>query len=412
MELKFILTASLFCLSALAAHGQDEESLRFRYKGFVDTYHAVRSQSPGDYMSSRTRARFEATLEKGDVSAFVSMNALYNGKMEDESGFFLREAYLSYQKNGWDLKAGQQIISWGVADGLRITDQISPMDYSEFLAQDYDDIRVPVGAVRLGYGTPSFHIEGVFVPVPEFFVLPADTLNPWAVTMNGTACSMNDRQPQSKLKNSEYGIRASFYFSGIDFSLCALRTWNKMPAFIVNGYSPQSKMLDVTTAYDRMTMVGADLSLPINKFVLRAEVAENFGELQSLSAIGAKPVAKDVTNVLIGVDWYPGNDWTVMLQYQHTYISGYESGISAYRHTGMATANIKKELLRNTLKLSAMGRFDCANEGAFFIRFNADYLLTDQITLTAGYDWFNATKGTFAMYRDNSEAFVKAKFSF
>lgn len=412
MKIKFIIAIVLFCLAHLGVRGQDGDNLRFRYKGFVDTYHAMRSQSPGDYMSSRTRVRFETTLEKGDVSAFVSMNALYNAKIDDESGFFLREAYLAYQKNGWDLKAGKQIITWGVADGLRVTDQISPMDYSEFLAQDYDDIRVPVGAIRLGYGTPSFHIEGIFVPVPEFFVLPYDTINPWAVTMNGMPCDVKDQKPGFKLKNSEYGIRASFYFSGIDFSLCALRTWNKMPAFIVNGYSDNGKELEVTTAYDRMTMIGADISLPVEKFVLRGEIAQNFGELQSLSVTSGKPLEKNTTNALIGIDWYPGNDWTVMLQYQHTYISDYEEAISAYRNTGMATANIKKELLRNTLKLSAMGRIDCSNEGAFFIRFNADYLLTDQITLTAGYDWFNADKGTFAMYKDNSEVFVKAKFSF
>lgn len=405
MKLKFIFIF-LFCAATFKVAAQDE-GLRFRYKGFLDTYHAVRSQSPGNLMSSRTRARFEATLEKGDVSGYVSLNAVHNGIIDEQTGFFLREAFLTYQKNGWDLKAGKQIVSWGVADGLRVTDLISPMDYTEFLAQDYDDIRVPVGAFRLGYGNQTFHVEVVYVPVSEFFVLPTDTINPWAVKMNGRTCNLMNQKPATKLKNGEYGARATFYFSGIDFSLCALRTWNKMPAIRVEGMD--GTKLNATALYKPMTMVGGDISMPVNKFVLRGEFAQNFGEL--LTASG-DPIKKNTTNALIGVDYYPGNDWTVMLQYNHIYIADYDNRISQFRNSSMATVNIKKELLRNTLKLSAFGRIDCANSGAFFFRFNADYLLTDQITVTAGYDWFNADKGSFAMYKDNSEAFIKAKFSF
>ena len=101
-----------------------------------------------------------------------------------------------------------------------------------------------------------------------------------------------------------------------------------------------------------------------------------------------------------------------MLQYNHNTISDYENTLSNYRNYGMATVNIKKDLMRNLLKLSAFGRFDCANNGAFFIRFNADYQLSDQLAISGGYDWFNANKGTFFMYRDNSEVFIKAKYCF
>jgi len=395
-----------------AAFGQEtDENLTFNGKGFVDTYHAARTQLDGKYMSSRTRVRLEGNLGKNGITAFASLNVIYNPLLKDQTGFFLREAYVGYQQNGFDMKFGKQIITWGIADGLQLTDIISPMDYTEFLAQDYDDIRVPVTALRLGYGNQNFHIEGVFSPIPEFFILPTDTINPWSIRINEKSCLMNEKRPNRTLANSEYGLRASFYFSGFDFSLSALRTFNKMPALCILGMNDKNQLL-TDAEYARMDMIGADFSVPFGKIIIRGEAAEYFKALQSSPMTGNRPIKKNQTTALIGVDWYPGKDWTLMLQYNHNTISDYENTLSNYRNYGMATVNIKKDLMRNLLKLSAFGRFDCANNGAFFIRFNADYQLSDQLAISGGYDWFNANKGTFFMYRDNSEVFIKAKYCF
>ena len=408
--MKRLLLILLLTPTTLLAQ-EDDNALNFRYKGFIDTYHAVRSSGDWNFMSSRTRARLEGGLEKGNTSGFVSLNAVYNPIVEKQSGLFLREAYLEHSGDNWGIKAGKQIVTWGVADGLQVTDIVSPMDYTEFLAQDYDDIRIPVNVIRLNYSNMSVKAEVVFVPIPEFYKLPTDSVNPWSISLNDMFCQMSDNTPHIKLKNSEFGGRISAYLKGVDFSVCALRTWNKMPAFTLNGATPE-KMLDISADYGRMTMVGADLSAPVGKCVVRAEVAEYFKTLLSAKNYMSAPIAKNQTLALIGIDWYPGNDWTIMFQYLHTYTSNCTDALGCYRNSGMATANVSKSLLLNTLKLSSYGRIDVASNGAFFIRFNADYQLTDQIALTAGYDWFRANAGMFVMYKDNSEIFVKAKFSF
>ena len=122
--------------------GQEGEgSARYGFKGFVDTYHAVRSSSPFDFMSSRTRVRGELERSFGNSKVAVSVNATYNALLKDETGLRLREAFFEHQEEHWGLRLGRQIVIWGAADGVRITDLISPMDMTEFLAQDYDDIR-------------------------------------------------------------------------------------------------------------------------------------------------------------------------------------------------------------------------------------------------------------------------------
>ena len=117
-----IVIALLWCAIPRPVIAQDEDSLRIGVKGFVDTYHALRMEEPHDWMSSRTRVRGEVSIEKGGAGAFVSANLVYNAILKDRTGFQLREAYGYYSDDHWDLRAGRQIIAWGVADGLRLTD--------------------------------------------------------------------------------------------------------------------------------------------------------------------------------------------------------------------------------------------------------------------------------------------------
>ena len=82
----------------------DDNALQVQVKGFLDTYHAVRTEEKADWMASRTRARGELKLEKGAASLFVSLNAIYNGILKERTGLELREAYLAYAKGNLDLR--------------------------------------------------------------------------------------------------------------------------------------------------------------------------------------------------------------------------------------------------------------------------------------------------------------------
>lgn len=376
--------ALLWCLIPRSATAQDEDSLQVGIKGFVDTYHALRTEQPNNWMSSRSRVRGELTIEKGHAGAFVSANLIHNAILSNHTGFQLREAYAYYSDNHWDVRAGRQIITWGVADALRLTDIISPMDYTEFLAQDYDDIRIPVGGLRVRFSREKWSMEAVAIPVSSFFDLPTDAENPWSVGPIAIGA-----EPSHNAYNMEYGGRLAFFLSGIDFSFSALHTWNKQPV-LCNGVGE----------YRRMTMLGADVSVPIGKFVVRGEVAEYLDELQTGGTRAAS------TNALLGIDWYAGNDWTLSAQYSHKYVA-----LGEHRNTALSTLRISKELLHNTLALQTFAYIDVTN-GGVFNRLSADYALNDQIHAVIGYDYFHADGGMFAIYNKNSELFFKLKYSF
>lgn len=391
----------------------DDNTLQVQAKGFLDTYHAVRAEGKADLMASRTRARGEVKLEKGAASLFVSLNATYNGVLKDRTRLELREAYISYAKGNLDLRMGRQIIVWGVADALRVADCVSPFDYTEFLAQDYDDIRMPVNALRARYTIGPATLEAVCNPIVDFFVLPTDERNPWAVRLPSATLpytiDLESGKPERQIKNMEFGGRLTANFSGVDFSVSALHTWNKMPA-LCPVLSDDRLSLRVSGEYHRMTMLGADCSMPAGQFVFRAEVADYIGEAQGTS-MGQAVARRNVLNALVGIDWYPGSNWNISMQYCHQYTSGNLDGLSVYRNSGLATTRLAKELLHNTLKLSTFAYIDVTN-GGIFNRLSASYALNDQMELTAGYDYFHADKGKFQMYAKNSEAWVKMKYSF
>ena len=65
----------------IPAVAQESEPLSVDVKGFVDTYHALRSESDYDWMSSRSRVRGEVTVSKGgSTSMTYTLAAVWHSK--------------------------------------------------------------------------------------------------------------------------------------------------------------------------------------------------------------------------------------------------------------------------------------------------------------------------------------------
>ncbi len=77
-----------------------------------------------------------------------SEEVLYELEKEVE----LREVYIEGSPlNSLDIKLGKQIITWGVADSLRVVDVLNPTDEREFGMTDLEDIRLPINMTKIDY---------------------------------------------------------------------------------------------------------------------------------------------------------------------------------------------------------------------------------------------------------------------
>ncbi|MCK4396192.1 hypothetical protein KAW96_06310 [candidate division WOR-3 bacterium] len=406
LEICFVLTILL----TAALIGVDIEP-----HGFVDTYHAVRLKDPYDFISSRTRFREELYIYGKNSLLFASFNALYDNVLPDQTGIELRQAYLEYMSDNWDFRLGRQIIIWGKADGIQIIDIISPPDYTEFLARDFDDIRMPVDALKFRILPGLLDLEFIWIPFFKPAVLPQED-NPWAIHIEfpeGMDVTLEQTiLPEKKFKNSEFAGKVSMYLSGMDFSLSAAYLWDDLPALhktIIADTIPVKLIL--TPKHHRITFVGFDFAKPVKDFVLRGELAFFHGKYFEPQDISEELYKKNSINTLLGVDWYPGNDLMITAQFVDNYILDYEQAIKDDEHTMLTTLHISKKLFRQTLELSTMGYFGI-NEKDGFVRTNMDYALTDEIHLLCGVDLFFGDKGMMGQYNDNDEVWIKAKYSF
>ncbi len=385
-------------------------------QGFVDTYHAVRLHDPCDYLSSRTRLRLEMWVTGEEASLFASMNAIHNNVIPSDSGMEFREAFMDYTAEKWDLRIGRQIIIWGKADGLAITDIISPKDYTESLARDFDDIRLPVDALRGRLLFDRANVELLWLPVFRPAILPPPG-TPWAFKYQLPDSIKTEFdapiEPDLSLKNSELAGKAAFYLSGIDFAVSAFYTWDDLPtAHRTTTSEDDSTLVHTHPEHHRLTFVGAEFSMPWRDFVVRGEAAFYKGRyFEPDDPCSEELFKRHALSGMIGLDWTPGNDWSLTAQLADDFIMDYDNAIASDEHTMLTTLNVSKQLFRQTLTLSSMGYFGI-NEGECFLRSSAEYALTDEMHVSVGLGLFFGDEGMMGQYEDNDEVWMKAKFSF
>lgn len=171
------------------------------------------------------------------------------------------------------------------------------------------------------------------------------------------------------------------------------------------------KHLIVQPEHHRLTFIGIGFSVPYRSLVFRGESAFFKGKRFEPEAPFDELLKQNALHSLLGVDWYPGNEWTLSAQFAHHFILDYDDRISDDQHEMLATFNLSKSLLRNTLTLSTSGYIGI-NKSELFDRSSIDYALTDGLHLEAGFDLFLGDEGVFGQYQDNTEIWLKAKYSF
>jgi hypothetical protein len=380
------------------------------FRGFIDTYHGMRLQSPYDFLSSRTRVRLESQISQQNTLAFISVNAAHNDVVSSETGVTLREAYIDYVTDIFDFRIGRQIIIWGQAEGFQVTDIISPKDYSEYLARDFDEMRLPVDALKTRLLGDFVTLECIWIPVFTAAEIPyyqegvtgEEDKNPWAQELPAGVTVNETEKPELKVKNSEIAGKFSLNTSLLDLSLSAFHTWDDIPTMHQDG-------LSITPRHHRLTVFGTELVIPVSDFVFRGESVFNKGKY--LATVNGEYVQKNTVISLAGIDWSPGSNWSLSAQFYDVYIRHYNQEIENEKNTMYCTLTISKSFLRETLTLSTMVFYGIDYHDSYN-RSYIEYLFNDQLCVMIGSDWFRGDEGMFGLYNDNSQVFLKVKYSF
>jgi hypothetical protein len=422
-----VLTATLFSvLFPLTAQVEVE------LHGAVETLHAMPFLEDLGLTDSRSSFTGEVSAYAGQASAFVSLSAEYNAvSPDDRSGFSLGEAWMDWNAGGFNLRLGRQLLSWGAADGLILTDVVCPQNLTAYAGLDFAGSRLAVEGLKLGYSFSALAAEVIWLPLFTPARLPGRgnplyrVTYPESIDMGETTRTvkvLDAAFPPQTIADGEYGLRLSAYTSALDFSIMAFYGWNDTP-WTGKALSSVSE-IELTPGYDRTITVGADASIPLGEILLRIEAAWTGGGRYDRSAEETaaafqamqsdSPVEKYNLKLLTGFDWNPPG-WSLSVQYYEDLLpEAYDGGTARAWRENALTLRIAKAFFRETLNLSARCYLDlCDFDTAGSV--SAAYALTDNLEFSLGSDVFNGgidNRGTYAAYKDLSCIWAKGVFRF
>lgn len=391
-------------------------ALELDYKGYLESYTAVLANDDVEWLAIHQGLRLETTLREDQAELTMRLHALYDSLNSQSTVLACREAYVDYLEDAWDVRLGRQIIIWGKADGLIITDVISPKDQSAFMKREFDDMRLAVDAVKLQLHMDAFRIEGVWIPlfVPTKLPEPGSL---WYYQMDApdsVLLSLTEAiVPESTMLNSEFGFRLAVNSSWLDLSLYWYDGW--YDDYVVSRQVSQSGstlQLTMEPKYHRAHMIGLDAAKPMGEFVWRLESGLFINKPFIGEAIHDEQLYRHhEIKSLIGLDWSPGDDWSITGQVYNNYVIDYDQALDVNEQDWAITLTISKKLLDQLLELSASA-YSTMDFDEGYAQMEADYALTDGLHIALGATILYGQTGYMAAIANNDNGWMHVKYSF
>lgn len=389
--------------------------------GFARTYEGVLFNG-GDFavMQQTLNLNFEA---RGDKAAFKA-NPMIFVEGIDSISFRMRELFMDLYFNAVDVRIGQQQVVWGKADGVFITDIVSPLNLTEFLLPDFDEIRTGVLAIKTDiYIGSSSAIEAIIIPLFTPTTRP-DSNSIWYITPDFPVPPTFDwskSEVKPSLENSEGFLKYSRMGSAVDFEIMGGYTWDDNPAMHIKKQftidpstgKPLLSAITVTPEHNRLTVAGGSASGEIKGVILRGEMAYYNGKMFQTTDINATDalVEKDYLNYVVGVDFNIGSV-KLSTQFIQKAILNHNNLMVEKQFANTATALAHYDMLRETLHLDLFSYIGL-DKGDALIRPKVTYDFDDSFSILVGSNIFVGDEsGQFGQFGDNSMIYGKFKYSF
>lgn len=371
----------------------------------------------GDNEYSIVQNSFDLNFEHGRDKVALKVNPYLYQYSDEDLELGLREAYLDVYFNSMDLRIGKQQIIWGKADGVFITDVISPKDLRQFLLPDFDEIRTGITALKADYYLGNNTFELVWVPVFTPTQMPEED-SIWRVEPDfpiPPTFDYSEKDVDKKLENSELFAKFSALTSLVDLEVMAGYVWDDDPTMhitkMIDSNTHQESLI-VTPKHHRLGLAGGSFSTTLAGFVLRGEGAFYSGKyFRSNDPTLADGVAeKNYLHYLLGLNrtlW----DIKLSVQFIQQAILDYDESLVDDEFENTMTFLASKDFLRETLRMELFSYIGLNSEDAL-IRPKITYDLTDGFELVAGANIFVGSEGKFGQYDDNDMSYFKVKYSF
>lgn len=420
--MKLYLKTVLFMLALSLACGLPAQE--FSLHGFVQANYSLRVADTGTLRDASGRPlpgyllgdeRIQLELSRfGTSTSLLGKVDLYYDSIARRTDIEIREAYIDFQLGKFDLRAGRQIITWGVGDLLFIND-VFPKDWVAFLSgRPLEYLKFGSDALNMNVYAGFLSAQVIAMPFYQPDILPCGerltAYNPFP-----SATDRVERLPENSLKNTQLALRLYRYLGNFDVSLYAYRGFYPSPPGM--GFDPDTGI--VTTFHPRLNVYGASAQGAFLNGVLSLEG----GYYDSTDdAAGANPaIENSQARFLAGYQRAFGENFTLGLQYYGEQILNYLQYIQSLppgfpqrkelRHT--LSLRLTQLLKYQTVRLSFF-TFYSPNEDDYYLNPEVRYELGDGVWLAAGGIFVGGKKDYtfFGQFEENDNVYFVLRYGF
>ncbi len=414
---KIKLLSVLLMLGQWALAQETEEGPKLEVNGYVRNYIGILLESPNDFNIIQNTINLE--LKRQDDKIGFYTNPYVYQYSEDKLNIGIRELYLDFFFDKFDIRVGKQQIIWGQADGVFITDIVSPKDLSEFLLRDFNEIRVGVTSIKLNYYINDIHsLEMVVIPRFQATILP-EIGSIWRPAMTFSVPVQFDYSRKDiplRLENTEIFARYSVNAAVIDLQVIGGYTWDDDPSFhiskIIDPGTMTLKELSIQPQHHRLGLAGISFNTDILGFILRGEGAYYMGKYFQTKDPLVKDalVKKDYINYVLGLDRTIG-DWRLSSQFIQKIIVKHNDYMETDNVDNLVTLLVSKSMFREKVRIEWFS-YVGMNEGDVFSRLRAFYFPYDAVSIELGANLFLGEEGLFGQYDKNDMVYTRVKYNF
>jgi hypothetical protein len=404
------IPALFFCLlAALPTTTRAEVA----FSGFVQQNTAFNTDGANPdgrhYKWLEERARLQADASEGAWHLLAKGDVAYDhlGRQGESE---LREGYIDYTADGWDLRIGRQVITWGLGDLVFVND-VFPKDHEAlFAGRPLEYLKLGVDAVKLGVYPKFASFELVLAPdFRESRIPDAERFHLYdpmtAVTNRETV----------KPGQGELSLRAYRDVAGWDAALYLHHGFQRIPSMRPDSLVAPTR---ITYFYPKLSVYGASLSGRAGEGVLNLEAA--YYDSRQDHAGSDFTVPNSQTRLLAAWQTQPWEDFTLNLQYyaelMHNY-AAYRATLPAgfpaearWSHTlGFRATQF---FLHQTLRLSVYASRNTSN-GDTFLNPELRYSFNDHVWGAVGANLFGGEPwGQFGQLARDDNAYLQLRYEF
>ncbi len=334
--------------------------------------------------------------------------------------------------DSFDLAIGRKAVNWGRSDTFRVVDVVNALDNKEPGLVDIEDIRRPVGMVKLDYQSGPWSAQFLTIIEARYDRLPppgSDFIPDVFTTLGGGGLGGGTpiRGQSDWGRTPGLAGKVDGRFSGWDFSVYG--AWVDQTQRVIDlTATPAGIPTGVHQEANRYGMVGAAGNVTRGPILLKAEMAFLTGirTLRFETAALAPPAGNLLTqererlDTMVGIEYYGPDQLTIALEIVNRHLFDHPGGPTGRQELTPADTfdtaiRITRPFFRERLDITLLGLVSGEKmQDGGLIRASAEYELTDSLKMDVGWLVFFGGPRIMGLgaFDSNDRIYGELKYSF